>query len=411
MTRYTSTASKRIRTIAQLLTVVMTAVIVAIIACSGEQPPPTHRPQTDDRSQIQTIEAMASEITALQTKVEESGETAEDYREDRVQPPATAVQTATEEPTAPPTPAKAVIPTPSSTDICGRSPTLQKEILITLRSPSCSIINEAELYRIQCFTNLYGDCEKPKWDWGEGGPRPGDFAGLVNLKELQITWYSTIEPGAFQGARIKNMEISGATLTEGWAEGMLGLETLNITGGQIPPLGGEALATLKTLNIEITGKFPQLAGDELDTLTALEELRLSGYLFPAGTNINEIPKKADPALEYEIPAELLRNNANLKELSINIGGHRYESSNYRLVVAQNMVEHLNDLEAIGINRAVVQNRQEGAPPLLLASNSPLKKYLTVPERIPENPHLNHQMMAIQYWQSWQNGQAVNVSSK
>ena len=354
---------------------------------------------------------MASEIAALQTKAAESGETAGDDRENRAEPTARAVETATEEPTAAPVPAKAVIPTPSSTDICGRSPTLQKEILITLRSPSCSIINEAELYRIQCFTNLYGDCEKPKWDWGENGPRPGDFAGLVNLKELKITWYSTIEPGAFQGARIKKLEISGATLSEGWAEGMLGLETLNIKGVQIPPLGGEALATLKTLNMEITGKFPQLAGDELETLTALEELKLSGYLFPAGTNINEIPKTADPPLEYEIPAELLRNNVNLKELSINIGGHHYESSNYRLVVVQNMVEHLNDLEAIGINRAVVQNRQEGAPPLLLASDSPLKKYLTVPERIPENPHLDPQMRAIQGWQSWENGSSLGASSK
>lgn len=65
MTRHTYTASKKTRTIAQLLMVTMAAaVIVAITACSGEQPPPTHRPQTEDRSPIQTM----AEMAALQTQ-------------------------------------------------------------------------------------------------------------------------------------------------------------------------------------------------------------------------------------------------------------------------------------------------------------------------------------------------------
>ena len=149
MTHYQSTTSKRTRTIVQLLIMAMTAtVIVAITACQGEQPPPTSRPQRVDPSPMQTIEAMALQMAALQTKVVESGETAGDDREERVEPSATAIWPATEEPSAAPTPAKAVIPTPSSHDICGRSPTVQKEILTTLRSPSCSIINEAELFRI-----------------------------------------------------------------------------------------------------------------------------------------------------------------------------------------------------------------------------------------------------------------------
>ena len=89
MTRYQSTPSKRIRTTVRLLMVAMTAaVIVAIIACSGEQPPPTHRPQTENRSPIQTIEALAAEIAALQTKAAQPGETAEDDREEPGEPPA-----------------------------------------------------------------------------------------------------------------------------------------------------------------------------------------------------------------------------------------------------------------------------------------------------------------------------------
>ena len=48
MNRYHSTASKRTRTPVQLLIAAMTAaVIVAVTACSGEQPQSTARPQTD----------------------------------------------------------------------------------------------------------------------------------------------------------------------------------------------------------------------------------------------------------------------------------------------------------------------------------------------------------------------------
>ena len=69
MTRYQSTPSNGTRIMVQLLIVAMTAaVIVAITACSGEQPPPTHRPQTEHRSPNQTIEAMAAEMAALQTR-------------------------------------------------------------------------------------------------------------------------------------------------------------------------------------------------------------------------------------------------------------------------------------------------------------------------------------------------------
>ena len=60
MTHYQSTASKRTRTTVQLLIVAMTAaVIIAVTACSGEQPQPTARPQTTDERPAQTIEAMA----------------------------------------------------------------------------------------------------------------------------------------------------------------------------------------------------------------------------------------------------------------------------------------------------------------------------------------------------------------
>ena len=52
-----------------LAATLITAAIAATAACSGDQPPPTHRPETSDRNLSKTIEAMASEIENLNTKV------------------------------------------------------------------------------------------------------------------------------------------------------------------------------------------------------------------------------------------------------------------------------------------------------------------------------------------------------
>ena len=96
MIRYRSTASKRTRTIVQLLIVAMTAaLIVAITACSGEQPQPTHRPQTGDRSPAQTIEAMVSEIAALQTQAAQPRDTDADDQPRPTENPAKAMAPAT----------------------------------------------------------------------------------------------------------------------------------------------------------------------------------------------------------------------------------------------------------------------------------------------------------------------------
>ena len=59
-----------------LAATLITAAIAATAACSGEQPPPTHRPQTSDRNLSKTIEAMASEIETLHTKVANPSHTA-----------------------------------------------------------------------------------------------------------------------------------------------------------------------------------------------------------------------------------------------------------------------------------------------------------------------------------------------
>lgn len=92
MTRYQSAPSRRTGTIVRLLIVAMaTDVIVAITACSGEQLPPTPRPQRVDPGPMGTIEAMALQIAALQTQAAEPGDTGAGDQPRLTEEPATAV--------------------------------------------------------------------------------------------------------------------------------------------------------------------------------------------------------------------------------------------------------------------------------------------------------------------------------
>ncbi len=180
MTRYTSTPSKRIRTIVQLLTVAMTAtLIVSITACQGEQTPPTHRPQSEDRSPIQTMEAMAAEIAALQTKAAEPTETTVDDGRRPTKEPSTAVAPATATATETPEPTATLPPPPRhrpSDNICHRSPGIQNALINTLQMSSCRIITIDELFRLDSeFRTTFNE-----------SPKQGDFAGMTNLRQLNI---------------------------------------------------------------------------------------------------------------------------------------------------------------------------------------------------------------------------------
>ena len=207
MTRYQSTASKRTLPIPQLLIAAMTAAfIIAATACSGEQPPPTRHPQTGDQSPAQTMEAMAQEIEVLQTKAAVPTEPAEPDNPDNPDDPRHTVQPAltitpaTPQPTVPPT--RVVIPTPSGPGICGRSPEVQQVILDTLRTSSCRLISNEELYRITSLSKTQFDTL-----------RPGDLAGLVNLEGLSITGNEPLPAGAFAGASIEKLNINDTHLS------------------------------------------------------------------------------------------------------------------------------------------------------------------------------------------------------
>ena len=69
--------SHRTSNLLRLLTATLTAIVMAAtLACSSEELPPTHRPQKSNPGPMRTIEAMASEMATLKTKVADLSETA-----------------------------------------------------------------------------------------------------------------------------------------------------------------------------------------------------------------------------------------------------------------------------------------------------------------------------------------------
>ena len=234
MTRYQSTASKRTRTIAQLLVLAMiTAVIVAITACSGEQPPPTHRPQTGDRGPAQTIEAMPSVIAALQTQAAQPRETAATEQPRPTENLATAVASATETPV----PTATLLPPQKyrpSDNICRRSPGVQNALIQTLQMSSCRIITNDELFRLNTQFN-------PTL---QESPRQGDFAGMTNLRKINI--------------KFEIPEGENAAIPDQLFHGMIKLEHLELISSGKLTISSNAvhnLPKLKSITISSSGNL------------------------------------------------------------------------------------------------------------------------------------------------------------
>ena len=211
MNSHRPTAETGVHRTARLLLATATAIIlVAIIACSGEEPPPTDRPDRSQAQLAQTIEAMDTEIAALQTKTAESdrrqpqleqtlealdtkiaalqNETAESQSTPSVERPARSTQptpgksSPTPKPPAIPTPI--VIARPTGPGICGRSPEIQTAIIHYLNVNLCQAITAPELFRI---TGLMVAMNTAK---------AGDFQGLTNVQTLQVS-AKNVESRAF----------------------------------------------------------------------------------------------------------------------------------------------------------------------------------------------------------------------
>ena len=365
------------RTPGILLALVSAITLVAIVACSGDEPPPTDRPDRSQPQLEQTIEAMDTEIAALQTETAESQGTAAGNRQTANTQPTPANSTQTPPPTE--APSQAVIQSPNGPGICGRSPQIQKALLYSLEVNLCQVITNAELFRVTSMSDLT-----------IATPKPGDFDGLVNVQSLKLNT-KDIAPGTFLGLNnLKSMELNVYTygsLPLGAFQGLNSLDSLKITSSKpesshedtlalpdfdpMPNLTHLQVDYIPTLYIETTTE------SLLQNLPALEQLTIrlnsnqqdetkeATATLPSGlfahnpnlTTINfTVHSLSNVAIEF--PKDLFAENTNLQTL--NISGNNYE-------LPTTIFGHLDQLEDLTLER----NRDKEKPELELSKTSPL----------------------------------------
>ena len=340
------------------------------------------------------MEAMAQEIAVLQTKAAVPTQTAEPDEPAHTVAPTRTITPATPQPTPPP--ARVVIPTPSGTGICGRSPEVQQAILRALSTSSCRLVSNEELYRI---TSSYTF----------GTLRSGDLAGLVKLKGLSITGNEPLPPGAFAGASIEQLNVKEAHLSPGTFNDMISIKSLNITFGesqQIPTLTDPVFAELEQLHLRFNEwrRQPDVSippqGNELINLKALKHFSIYANTRPDSEKLKptDLPGTKKP---FAIPASLFAANTKLETIDMNYRHQGNKGVSFQLVVPHTLVEHLHNLKKITIGQNLkIPARTFQAPPLALSPKSPLGKHLTPPDPLPEdwgNPHSYSDLNRWYYW--------------
>ena len=257
MSRYQSKAVKGTpATVRLTLAAMIAAIILTITGCAGEQAPPTRRPQTVDQSPAQTIEAMASQMETLQTKMAGHGEGGEDIQPSDRQATSSASATATPEPAA-------TLPLPAlpkhkpSDNICRRSPGVQNDLIDKLQMSSCQIITVEELFRLDSdFSTAYKE-----------SPKKGDFAGMTNLRQLTI--------------RMEIPEGKKETIPDQLLHGLVKLETLVLELKGRLTINSNAvhnLPELKSIIVRSDGNLT-IEKDFVSEVPRLEELEIQ-----VGTN-------------------------------------------------------------------------------------------------------------------------------
>ena len=252
------------------------------------------------------------------------------------------------------------VPPPALTGpgICGRSPTIQNKLLDVLKIPSCQAITEPELFRItEGMTIRF-----------ETPPRPGDFTGLVNLRELSIEVMegATLPAGVFHGLdNLRTLTISmqgnedgHSTIEPGAFAGMSSLEVLQInwpinSSNQrrwptLPPL--DHIPTLELLSVATGGWVFIPQERHLRGLPNLQTLAIRGNDYSENT-----PRW------FRLEANLFENNTVLEVVEISL-----DTYNTQIVIARDTLSQLHSLTEISLN-------PYSDSEISLSPNSPLMK--------------------------------------
>ena len=393
------------RTPGILLALVSAITLVAILACSGDEPPPTDRPDKDQQKLAQTIEAVTGQLTALQTETAESQSTANgDRQASNAQPtPPKSTQNAQVIETPPPV----VIARPTGPGICGRSPEVQTAIIQYLNVNLCQAITAPELFRI---TGLIVAMNTAK---------AGDFQGLTNVQTLQVSAKNvesgaftqmeslktinltiqdegTIAIGAFQQLpSLDNMELAIATngsIRNGAFQDLPNLETLQINLKETksdedtfttPDFGG--MPNLKQISIHWIepktesstplSNLPNLESAKISIAFTNEEpegkdFQIAETLFENNPKLKTIQLHVSAAGQARVnfPEELFSNNPLLEEASIGFG---------RETLPRNTFKHLENLKELNLDQYLNEENRWEYHQLALHQSSPLYSVLTL----------------------------------
>ena len=406
MNPHRPTAGNGVHRTARLLLAIGTAIAMAVvIACSGDDRPPTDRPDKDQQKLAQTIEAVTGELTALQTETADfQGTVSGDRRASNAQPtPAKSTQNAQ----VIETPSPVVIARPTGPGICGRSPEVQTAIIQYLNVNLCQAITAPELFRI---TGLIVAMNTAK---------AGDFQGLTNVQTLQVSTKNvesgaftqmeslktinltiqdegTIAIGAFQQLpSLDNMELAMATngsIRNGAFQDLPNLETLQINLKETksdedtfttPDFGG--MPNLKQISIHWIepktesstplSNLPNLESAKIRIAFTNEEpegkdFQIAETLFENNPKLKTIQLhvSASGQARVNFPEELFSNNPLLEEASIGFG---------RDTLPRNTFKHLENLKELNLDQYLNEENRWEYHQLALHQSSPLYSVLTL----------------------------------
>ena len=385
----------------------LTLTMILSLACSGGGGNQTPQVDRDQQEIEEKIDALNRQIAELRQEVREAN------REELPTPDLMPTQ----RPTTDKEGTERTVPTPTKLppgqNICSRSPEVQQSILRKLQTSSCRIATTEELFRIT------GEFQVPY----KTNPRPGDFAGLVNVTTSSITvsgeeetrtdipantfhgmekltylslhasTETTLHEGSLQGLpRLKNLKISAtgfATFKAGSLSGMPALETLEIemrASGQIMPGALSDLPMLETLVIE----WPSSGEEEkrrnrlgqLEPMPSLKNLAISGKVPPISpSDFQNLPKLETLQISgsKESPIELNKNsfskNPEVKAIRMTGSGRRAEPG------FREAFKTLHKLEELTLRLEVEGEYLE--PDIVLSPNSPLMKDILNGDKRPD----------------------------
>ncbi len=277
-----------------------------------------------------------------------------------VQTPATS----TPEPTTPMNQPEASTP-PESTSagigICGRTPQVQNAILDTLGVSTCQLVERDELHGISRLGNSNIDVGR--------GLHLGDFAGLVNVKSLNLEAREDfkIRAGSLEGLdRLESLTLSlhpHGTIEPGAFQGMPQLRDLAITARRItheqgrefsvPPL--DPMPNLESLSVSTHRWMPALRTHHLTRLPNLERLEIHGR---SQDNV------------YQLPPGLFQSNPRLKEIRIRAEGATIEAP-------PGIFSHLDQIQWLYLEHLY---SEENRPEFRISARSPLMEDISSGEQ-------------------------------